>query len=69
MNDNCRETLAKEQTTELNHPIYFKVMLTSEWKSEYVLHWERGFAFVSTGDEILWIPSKLVKVIFEQECS
>ncbi|KAL6086919.1 hypothetical protein STEG23_013424, partial [Scotinomys teguina] len=58
-----------EKTAELNQPIYFKDVLTSEWKPGYVLRWGRGFAFISTGEDKLWIPSKLIKVeliIFDQ---
>ena len=50
---------------ELNQPIYFKDLLTSEWKAENVLNWERGVVFVSTGKEKLWIPSKLMKIRFD----
>ncbi|KAL6065033.1 hypothetical protein STEG23_028902 [Scotinomys teguina] len=50
-----------EKTAELNQPIYFKDVLTSEWKPGYVLRWGRGFAFISTGEDKLWIPSKLIK--------
>ena len=32
-----------------------------------MLRWGRGFALVSTGEEKLWIPSKLIKVRFEEE--
>ncbi|WP_368389860.1 hypothetical protein [Sphingobium sp. AS12] len=42
-------------------------MWISEWKSKYVLHWGRGFAFVSTGEEKLWMPSKLIKIQVEKE--
>ncbi|KAL6038422.1 hypothetical protein STEG23_016128, partial [Scotinomys teguina] len=56
-----------EKTAELNQPIYFKDVLTSEWKPGYVLRWGRGFAFISTGEDKLWIPSKLIKLI-EKEC-
>ena len=52
---------------EFNQLIYFKDVLTSEWKPGHVLHWGRGFAFVSTGEEKLWIPSKLIEIGFEQE--
>ena len=56
-----------EKTTELNQPIYFKDVLTSEWQSGYVLHWGRGFAFVSVGEDMLWIPKKLIKSQIEPE--
>lgn len=41
--------------------------MISEWKPRHVLYWGGGFTFVSTGEEKLWIPSKLMKVHFEQE--
>ena len=50
-----------EKTAELNQPVYFKDVLTSVWKTGYVVRWGRGCAFVSTGEENLWIPSKLIK--------
>ena len=58
---------SRGKTTELNQLIYFKDILTSEWKPGHVLHWGRGFAFVSTEEEKLWIPLKLIKTQFEQE--
>ena len=54
-----------ENNAELNQPVYFKDMLTSEWRPGYVLHWGRGFAFVYTGEEKLRIPSKLTKIRYE----
>lgn len=42
-------------------------MLTSERNPGYVLCWGRGFAFVSTGEEKLWVQSELIKIILEQE--
>ncbi|KAL6038953.1 hypothetical protein STEG23_010042 [Scotinomys teguina] len=56
-----------DKTSELNQPVYFKDVLSSEWKPGYVLRWGRGFAFVSAGEEKLWIPTKLIKIRFEQE--
>ncbi|MGE9574689.1 hypothetical protein ACQP3C_26975, partial [Escherichia coli] len=50
---------------ELNQPVYYKDVLTSVWKPGHVLRWGRGFAFVSTGEENLWIPSKLIKIRVE----
>ena len=32
-----------------------------------VLCWGKGFALVSTEEEKLWIPSKLIKIWFEKE--
>ena len=42
-------------------------MFTSQWKPGDVLHWGRGFALVTTRDEKMWIPSKLIKICFEKE--
>ena len=56
-----------EKSTELNQPVYFKDVLTSQWKPRDVLHWGRGFVLVSTGEEKLWIPSKLIKVRSEEK--
>ena len=51
----------------LNQLVHFKDVLMSEWKPGHVLCWGRGFAFVTTGERKLWIPSKLLKIRFEQE--
>ncbi|MGE9716572.1 hypothetical protein ACQP3F_33775 [Escherichia coli] len=32
-----------------------------------MLCWGRDFALVYTGEEILWIPSKLIKIRVEKE--
>jgi hypothetical protein len=53
-----------KKTAELNQFMYFKDVLNSEWKSRNILHWGRGFALVSTGNENLWIPSKLIQISF-----
>ena len=47
--------------------MYFKDVLTSQWKSGDVLYWGRGYALVSIGEEKLQIPSKLIKMWFEEE--
>ena len=36
---------------ELNQPIYYKDVLTSEWKPSKVLHWRHEFVHISTGNE------------------
>ena len=59
--------MACGKTAELNQPIYFKDVLTSEWKSRSMLCWSRGYAFVSTGSKKSWIPSKLIKIRFDRE--
>ena len=61
-----RHGIIEKHSTELNQPVYFKDVLTSEWKPEYVLHWGKGFPFISI-EEKLWIPSRLMKIRFEQE--
>lgn len=58
-----------EKSSELNKPVYFKDVLTSQWKSGDVLCWGRGFVLVYTGVEKLQIPSKLIKIHFEKEKS
>ena len=58
-----------EKTSELNQPVYFEDVLTSQWKPGDVLHWGRDFVLVSRGEEKLWIPSKLIKFLFEKEKS
>lgn len=62
-----KDTGLKEKTSELNQLVYFKDVMTSVWKQGYVLHWGRGFAFVFTGEEKLWISSKWMKIQFEKE--
>ena len=56
-----------EKSVELNQLVYIKDVLTSQWKPGDVLRWGRGFALVSTGEEKLWIPSKLIKVRSEEK--
>ena len=57
----------EKKTTELNQPVYFKDVLTSEWKSGDALHWESGVVLVSTRVDKLWIPSRLIKIQFEKQ--
>ena len=56
-----------EKSAELNQPVYIKDVLTFQWKPGDVLRWGRGFALVSTGEEKLWRPSKLIKVRSEEK--
>ena len=46
--------------------IYIENALASKFKSKGILLWRRGFAFVVTGNERLWIPSGLRKIRFGQ---
>ena len=45
---------------------YFENTLTSKLKLKGMLLWRRDFAFVSTGNERLWIHSELRKIRFDQ---
>ena len=53
--------------SELKQLVYFKDMLTSQWKPGDVLYWRRSFVLVSTGEKKLWIPSKLIKILLEEK--
>lgn len=59
-----RHSIIEKKTAELEHSIHFKNALTSGWKEENMLCSWRGFVFVSTGEEKLCIPSKLIKIRF-----
>ena len=73
LNANEKGTTAAERhgimkkSAELNQLVYFKDVLTLQWKPGDVLLWVRGFALASTREEKLWIPSKLINVWFEEE--
>ena len=51
---------------ELIQDRYFENILASKLKSKGMLLWRRDFAFVSTGNERLWIHSELRKIRFDQ---
>jgi hypothetical protein len=52
---------------ELNQPINYKDVVTSERKSVNVLHWGYMFVYIATGkNEKLWILLKLIKFRDEQ---
>jgi hypothetical protein len=42
-------------------------VLTSEWKLEKVLCWGCRFVSISIGNEKLCVPSKWIKIRYEQE--
>ena len=56
LNANEKGTIAAERhwimekSSELNQSVYFKDVLTSQGESGNVLHWGRGFTFVSKGE-------------------
>ena len=52
---------------ELIQDRYFENTLASKLKSKGMLLWRRGFAFVSTGNERLWIYSELRKSCLIEE--
>ena len=47
-------------SSELNEPGYFKDVLPSQWMPGDVLWWRSGFVIISTEEEKLWIPLKLI---------
>ena len=47
-------------TAKLNQHIYFKGILISKFKSKDLLLWKRDSSFVSTEDENLCFPSRLM---------
>lgn len=49
------------KTAELNQPVHFRDVLTSEWKRGILLCWGRGYIYISTEKEKLCVPSKLTK--------
>ena len=51
---------------ELIQDRYFENTLASKLKSKGMLLWRRDCAFVSTGNERLWIHSELRKIRFDQ---
>ena len=50
----------------LSKHTYFENSLTLKLKSKGMLLWKRCFAFVSIGNEGLWIHSELRKIMFDQ---
>ena len=48
-----------ENTAELIQDRYFENALASKLKSKGMVLWRRGFAFVSIGNEMLWVHSEL----------
>jgi hypothetical protein len=57
-----KDTALQRKKMKLDHPVYFKDALTSEWKSGNALHWRRGFVYMSTSDKGLLVPSKLIMI-------
>lgn len=55
-----------KKTDELNQFIYFKNVLTTEWKSEYLLYWWRGYDIVSTENKNVMVSSKSMEIRFDQ---
>ena len=52
--------------TGLIQHTYFENALILKFKSKDMLLWRRSFAFVSTGNERLWIHSGLRKIRYDQ---
>ena len=53
-------------TAELTQDRHFENTLASKLKSKGMVLWGRDFAFVSIGNEKLWIHYKLRKIRFDQ---
>ena len=53
-------------TDEWNQHRYFRNSIILKWKTENVILCGRGFAFVSTRNERLWVHSKLIEIRFGQ---
>ena len=50
-----------EKTEEVGQPIYYKILIL-EWKLAIVLRWGCCHGNVSTGNEKIWQPTKLIKI-------
>ena len=61
----CAEKHLVIKAAILNKRAYFKNILTSKFKSIDMLLWRKGFAFVPTGNERLWVHSVLRKIWFD----
>ena len=64
--DRQQKDTDNRKTSELNQWVCIKDVLTSEWKAEDVLCWERVLVHLFTGEK-LWIQSKLIKIRFEMK--
>ncbi|KAL6083885.1 hypothetical protein STEG23_030461, partial [Scotinomys teguina] len=53
------------KATQLNQHVYFKAILISKFQSKDMVLRKRGFLFVSTEDENLWMASRMDPVTFE----
>lgn len=42
--------LWKIKNAKLIQPVYYKDVLTSEWKAGRMLRWDQGYAYVSVGE-------------------
>jgi hypothetical protein len=51
--------LLKKKNEELGQSIYYKDVLTLEWKPAIVLRWGRSYVYLSTENEKIWLPTKL----------
>ena len=67
-NSNDKETTVTKRQwviikmVELNHFICYKVVLTSEWNSSKFLHQGHRSLYISSGNEKMWMPAKLIKM-------
>ena len=54
--------LLKKKNEELGQPIYYKDVLTLEWKPAIVLRWGCCHGNVSTGNEKIWLLTDLQRL-------
>lgn len=52
------------EPAKLNQCLCFKSVLISKWKSKNIWLWGKGYAFISLGNERLWIHYKFLKIMF-----
>ena len=54
--------LLKKKNEELGQSIYYKDVLTLEWKPAIVLRWGCHYAMYLQGMKKIWLPTKLIKI-------
>ena len=61
-----RDMGLSKKTEALGQPVYYKDMLILECKPTIVLRWGHNHAYVSTGNEKVQLPTKLINIISNQ---
>lgn len=52
----------EKKTEEISQSIYYKDVLTLEWKAAIVLRWGCHYAMYLQGMKKIWLPTKLIKI-------